>query len=83
MYILKNEKNKLYIGSTNNLEIRLEEHRTKKVFSTQSYGNFVLFYYEAYAYEKDARIREKHLKYFGKACQQLKKRINGGLVGAG
>ena len=84
VYVLKNKvSKKLYIGSTNNLEKRLEEHRKGKVFSTKNFIDFDLIYYEAYTSERDARIREKHLKYFGKAYQELKKRIKGGLEGAG
>ena len=77
VYVLKKKSNnKLYIGSTYNLEKRLEEHRKGKVFFTKN-SDFNLIYYEAYTSEKDARIREKHLKYFGKAYQALKKRIEG------
>lgn len=86
VYILRNKDgntNRLYIGSTNDLEKRLKDHRNKKVFSTKRFPDFDLVYYEAYICEKDARLREKHLKYFGKAYQELKKRIKGGLEGAG
>jgi len=84
VYIIKNnDNNKLYIGSTNNLERRLEEHRKGKVFSTKKIFNFALVYYEAYLSEKDARMRESHLKHFGKAYQELKKRIKESLKGAG
>ncbi|MCD6471384.1 GIY-YIG nuclease family protein [bacterium] len=75
-YILKNKiNNKLYIGSTNNLKRRIAEHRKK--------APFVLVYYEAFFSEKDARNREKQLKYFGRAYQELKKRIKNSLEGAG
>lgn len=84
VYILNNKSNnELYIGSTNSLEKRLEDHRKKKVFSTKNFGDFNLIYYEAYISERDARMREKHLKYFGKAYQELKKRIKGGSEDAG
>lgn len=83
VYFLKDEYNKLYIGSTNDLKRRLEEHLQGKVFSTKNYQNHDLIYYEAFSCEKDARIREKRLKYFGKAYQELKRRISGGLEGAG
>lgn len=84
VYILKNkDNNELYIGSTNHLKKRLREHQKGKVFSTKHFPDFNLIYYEAYISEKDARMREKRLKYFGKAYQELKKRIKGGLEGAG
>lgn len=62
---------------------RLDEHHKGKVFSTEGFLEFNLVYYEAYISERDARIREKRLKYFGKAYQELKKRIIGSLEGAG
>lgn len=84
IYILKNkDTNRLYIGSTNNLEKRLKDHWDGRVFSTKRFLNFDLVYYEAYICEKNARLREKRLKYFGKAYRELKKRIEGGLEGAG
>lgn len=84
VYILKDKSNgKLYIGSTNNLRRRIEEHRKGVAFSTRRLSDFTLVYYEAYSSERDARIREKRLKYFGKAYQELKKRISVSLKGAG
>ena len=85
VYVLKNSHrlHRLYIGFTNDLDRRLAEHKEGKVFSTKNLKDFCLIYYEAYICENDARIREKRLKYFGKAYQELKKRINGGLEGAG
>jgi putative endonuclease len=83
MYVLRDGINgKLYIGPTNDLDKRLEEHRRGGTFSTKSFRDFELIYYEAYIFEKNARLREKRLKFFGKAYQELKKRI-GVLEGAG
>ena len=76
VYILKSSKdNKLYIGSTNNLRKRLEEHRSGQVDSTRPRIPFNLMYYEAYASERDARYREHNLKLRKRAWVQLKKRI--------
>lgn len=83
VYILKDRNNKLYIGSTNDLERRLDEYEAGKVFSSKNLQDPELIYYEAYNFEHSARMREKRLKYFGKAYQELKKRIEGGLEGAG
>ena len=81
VYILKSKKdNKLYIGSTNNLDRRLEEHNSGKVFSTKSRFPFELFYYEAYKSEKDARYREKNLKIRSRAFAQLRKRIKESVI---
>lgn len=80
VYVLKivsnnqsKDKRKLYIGSTDDLKRRLKEHQKKK-------WSFILVYYEAFLSEKDAREREKQLKHFGKAYQELKKRIENSLV---
>ena len=74
VYVIKSKVNeKLYIGSTNNLKRRLAEHRRKTSLKRASFN---LVYYEAFASEVDARRREKRIKYFGKAYQELKKRIS-------
>jgi putative endonuclease len=84
VYLIKDKNNgKVYLGSTNDLRRRLVEHRRGKVFSTKKFTNFTLIYYEAFISEKDARMREKSLKYRGKAYQELKKRIGESLKGAG
>lgn len=68
---------KLYIGSINDLERRMMEHEGGKVQSTRYRLTFKLIYYEAYCRDHSARQREKRLKYFGKAYQELKRRIYG------
>ncbi|MCK4329992.1 GIY-YIG nuclease family protein [candidate division WOR-3 bacterium] len=81
VYIIKSKavKDWKYIGSTNNLEKRFKEHQDGKVFSTRKYTPFILVYYEAFLSEKDARNREKQLKYFGNAYKFLIKRIKNSL----
>jgi predicted GIY-YIG superfamily endonuclease len=73
--------NRLYIGSTDDLNKRMKEHLEGKVFSTMYRRPLELIYYEAYQIERVARNREKKLKYFGKVYQELKKRLE--LKGAG
>ena len=69
VYLIKNGQNgKLYFGYTKNLERRVKEHK-------QKFPKDEVIYYEAYLYEKDAKNREKRLKYFGSAWRALKKRI--------
>ncbi|MEK7558439.1 MAG: GIY-YIG nuclease family protein [Patescibacteria group bacterium] len=76
VYILKSKKDgNLYTGSTNNLRKRLEEHNSKKVFSTKIRVSFELIYYEAYKSELDARKREHNLKLRANALTGLKRRI--------
>lgn len=68
VYIIKWERdNKFYIGYTNDLKLRIKQHRRV--------GDLNLIYYEAYQTEKIARKREKKLKYYGSAWRALKERI--------
>ncbi len=64
-----------YLGSTNNLRRRIPEHNNKKVRPTARYAPWKLIYYEAFLSEKDARERERKLKYHGKGMSELKKRL--------
>jgi putative endonuclease len=76
VYVLQSKQDgELYVGSTKDLDRRLEEHTEKKIFSTQFRTPFDLVYYEAYAAEGDARHREQALKLRGQARVQLMKRL--------
>ena len=65
IYILSNKNNTvLYTGVTNNLTIRLQQHRTgqfKNAF-TSRYNVTKLVYYEEFLTIEDAIYREKQLK---------------------
>ena len=65
-----------YLGSTNDLKKRFNEHNAKKSFSTARYAPWRLIYYEAFRVEKDARDREHKLKHHGKGLSELKKRLH-------
>jgi predicted GIY-YIG superfamily endonuclease len=78
VYVIKNETDDLYYGSTNDLRRRLAEHNRGKSFSTMNHI-WTLIYYEAYKVESDAREREHQLKYHGQAKAQLKRRISASL----
>ena len=72
-YVCRSVKDgRLYVGSTNNLERRLQEHARGEVTSTKHRQPFELLYYEVYKVEKDARMREKYLKGGGRARKNLK-----------
>ena len=66
IYIVTNpQKTVLYIGVTNNLEVRLEEHfqnRGGKETFAGKYYCYNLVYYEHFQYIVDAIAREKQLK---------------------
>ena len=76
VYVLKSKKdNSLYVGYTNDIERRLKEHNRKLVSYTRDHSPWNLVYYETFIAIEDARLREKSLKYFGRAFGQLKGRI--------
>ena len=62
----------IYIGYTNDLDRRMEEHKLDK-------PGYKVVYYEAYSSDKDARHREQMLKDYGNSLGHLKKRIKGSL----
>ena len=62
VYILQMNNQKLYIGSTRDLQSRIKHHRQGKVNYTKPHRPLKLVYYEAYLEESDARAREKFLK---------------------
>ncbi len=83
VYIIKSRKTgDLYIGRTNNLVRRLEEHNSDTSISTARYKPWTFIYIEGYASPEDAEKREQNLKYFGKVYTQLKRRIKNSLRSA-
>ncbi len=74
-YVLKSDKdNKLYIGFTNNLKLRFEQHKKGLVTSTKNRRPLKLIYCEICTERKDATKREGYLKtHYGKMF--LKKRL--------
>ena len=80
-YILKSIKDgRFYIGFTENLKLRFEQHNKGLVESTKNRRPFKLIYYEACLDQKDAIKREKYLKsYHGKLF--LKRRLKSYLTG--
>jgi putative endonuclease len=55
-------RNYVYVGMTNNLERRLNQHNNGKNRSTNAYKPFILVLTEMYGNRVDARNREKYLK---------------------
>ncbi len=65
VYILKSKKDdSIYIGYTNDLKRRVEEHNGGENKSTKFKAPFELVYYEAYKSQSDAKYRESNLKRF-------------------
>ena len=75
VYILKSKASEfIYIGSTNDLERRLQEHNDLKSQSTKSYAPFEIIAYVAVNSEIKARELEHYFKT-GSGKAVLKKRI--------
>ena len=68
VYVLKSKKDgNYYVGFTQDLNVRFEQHQAGKVKSTKHRLPFEIIYYEASRSKEDALRREKYLKtYYGK-----------------
>jgi len=67
VYILTNKnKTVLYTGVTNNLKIRLEQHKSNKVLKPSSftgkYNTFYLIYFQKFTWVQEAIAQEKVIK---------------------
>jgi putative endonuclease len=64
VYFIKStiKDNWIYVGSTSNLERRLEQHNKGEVKSTKGYRPFILIYTETFLSINEARRREKEIK---------------------
>lgn len=78
VYIMASFSGTLYVGITNDLVRRVEEHKQGKIPGfTQKYGCKKLVYYEEYEYVYDAIEREKQLKKWNrKKKEELIKEMN-------
>ncbi len=82
VYVLQSQKDKnFYIGFTNNLQKRIEEHNSGISKATKGRRPLKLIYYEFCLNRQDAMRREKYLKTtWGK--RYIKNRIKSYLDGA-
>ena len=63
VYAIKSvNRNYIYVGLSNNIERRLEEHNKGENRSTKAYAPFILIYKEEHLTRIEARKREKYLK---------------------
>ncbi|MFH1423640.1 MAG: GIY-YIG nuclease family protein [Candidatus Nealsonbacteria bacterium] len=63
VYVLRNKaKDFIYIGYSEDLRQRVQEHNSGKSKSTKHYNPLELIHYEAYKNSKDAKRREEYLK---------------------
>lgn len=62
-YIIKSIKNKsFYVGITNNLERRLQEHNSGKLKNTRNKRPWILWHFRECVDSKEARKEELYLK---------------------
>jgi len=79
VYVLISQKDKnFYIGFSENLEQRLDEHNSGKNISTKPRRPFSLKYYEAHTSKSDALRRERYFKT-SKGKATLKQILKGAL----
>jgi len=63
VYILYSEKfDRFYIGQTNNLTVRINQHNSGEVKSTKHYIPWKIVYKESFETRKEAMQRERFLK---------------------
>ena len=76
VYILYSKtKNRYYVGHTNDLQRRLNEHNSGLTRSTKAHKPWNIVYTEKYALKSEAYQREKEIKSYksGYKFQELKK----------
>ena len=62
LYVLRGKTGKRYVGITNNLPRRLNEHRSKSSKAGQLLGDFFVLHTEEFSDYDRARSRERFLK---------------------
>lgn len=73
VYFLRSSDNKLYIGQTNDLDRRIDEHMSqlaKCAKFTKEHQGFRLVYQEEYLTRLEAMRREKQLKGWSRAKKE-------------
>lgn len=63
VYVLKSINHDfIYVGFTQDIERRFEEHNNQEELSTKHYAPFDIIHFEAYKNIKDAKRREEYFK---------------------
>ncbi len=78
VYLIVSDNGSRYVGYTNDLRKRLDEHSNGENISTKG-KKWRLVYYEAYLSKKDAMERERKLKQRGRSKQLLYERVKNSL----
>ncbi|NQV89460.1 MAG: GIY-YIG nuclease family protein [Parcubacteria group bacterium] len=73
VYVIKsNSHDRIYIGSSENVEERILQHNAGKTPSTKSYRPWNLIYTEAFTTRREAIIRERQIKKSGLIRKAIK-----------
>ena len=73
VYVLRTSKGTLYVGQTNNLEKRMEEHRSRSTKSSKyvrSFPSFELVHKEEFSTRNEAMKREYEIKQWPKTKKE-------------
>jgi putative endonuclease len=76
VYVLRNPHGQLYVGSTDNLDRRIQQHQQGEARWTRHRGPWTLVSSEVFLSRAEAMRRERHLKR-GRANHQLRERLEG------
>ena len=81
VYLIKSvNQGMLYVGCTNDLNKRIEQHNDGDSFFTKRYLPWKLVYFEGYRSKSDAYGREKSLKLHAQGLRRLKERLRDSLL---
>ena len=61
-FLISENRNKTYLGFSNNMNSRLKMHRHRKVKSTKNFGNFTHYIIDTANNIVEARKKEKYYK---------------------
>ena len=75
VYVIKSDKNNIYIGYATDVNKRLDQHNNEINKSSTLNQRWDLVYYEAYLDKEDALRRERQLKSHGNSKRFLYQRI--------
>ena len=78
-FLISLNDHRLYIGTSSDLNNRLEKHNSGYVLATKNRRPLKLLYYESYTEISDAKRREKYLKG-GRGHNELKIQIQDALI---
>ena len=71
LYVLFCDEKTFYVGITNNISQRVQQHRNGDSFFTKKFSRIELVYGERYNLQTEAAQREKQLKGWSHAKKQM------------